>query len=165
MMGEVTALLSLGRAIEARLVAETLLQRCSEEIETLMLAAGACVEAGDPAAALAALDTARRVAPVRADVHKHIGDIARRLGDTEGAIAAYRNALSLDSQFAIVRYQLARVYMERKEWREAEQQLLAALDAVPTYGEATLTLAALRRDLARPDEALPLLIDLLQGDP
>ena len=165
MMGEATALLSLGRAIEARLVAESLLQRRPEEIETLMLAAGARADAGDPAAALAALDTARRVAPVRADVHKHIGDIARRLGDTEGAIAAYRNALSLDSQFAIVRYQLARVYMERKEWREAEQQLLAALDAVPTYGEATLTLATLRRDLGRSDEALPLLIDLLQGDP
>ncbi len=165
MMGEGTALLSLGRSIEARLVAESLLQRRPEEIETLMLAANARADAGDPAAALAALDTARRVAPVRADVHKHIGDIARRLGDSEGAIAAYKNALSLDSQFAIVRYQLARVYMERKELREAEQQLLAALDAVPTYGEATLTLAALRRDLGRPDEALPLLIDLLQGDP
>jgi cellulose synthase operon protein C len=165
MRGEATALLNLGRAIEARLVAESLLQRRAEDIESLMLAASARGEAGDPAAALAALDTARRVAPMRADVHKHIGDIARRLGDTEGAIAAYRNALSLDSHFAIVRYQLARVYIERKELREAEQQLLAALDAVPTYGEATLTLAGLRRDMGRADEALPLLIDLLQGDP
>ena len=165
MIGEATALLRLGRAIEARLVAESVLQKRPEDIETLMLAASARGEAGDPAAALAALDTARRVAPMRADVHKHIGDIARKLGDTEGAVAAYRNALSLDSQFAIVRFQLARVYIERKELRDAEQQLIAALDAVPTYGEATLALAALRRDMGRPDEALPLLIDLLQGDP
>lgn len=165
MMGEAQALLRLGRFIEARQVAESVLQRRPEAIEALMLAASARGEAGDPAAALSALDTARRVAPMRADVHKHIGDIARKLGDTEGAIAAYRNALSLDSQFAIVRYQLALVYLERKEMRDAEQQLLAALDAVPTYGEATLTLAALRRDLDRPAEALPLLIDLLQGDP
>ena len=165
MMGEATALLNLGRAIESRQVAESALQRRPEDIDTLMLAASARGEAGDPAAALSALDTARRVAPMRADVHKHIGDIARKLGDTEGAIAAYRNALSLDSQFAIVRYQLAKVYVERKELREAEQQLIAALDAVPTYGEATLTLATLRRDMGRPDEALPLLIDLLQGDP
>lgn len=165
MTGEATALLRLGRGIEARRVAESVLQRRSEDIEVLMLAASARGEAGDPAAALSALDTARRVAPMRADVHKHIGDIARKLGDTEGAIAAYRNALSLDSQFAIVRYQLAQLFIERKELREAEQQLIAALDAVPTYGEATLALAALRREVGRPDEALPLLIDLLQGDP
>jgi tetratricopeptide (TPR) repeat protein len=165
MSGEATALLRLGRSIEARLVAESVLTRMPQDIETLMLAAAARGEAGDPAAALAALDTARRVAPMRPDVHRHIGDIARKLGDTDGAIAAYRNALQLDGQFAVVRYQLARVYMERSEWREAEQELLAALDAVPTYAEATLTLATLRRDHGRADDALPLLIELLQGDP
>jgi tetratricopeptide (TPR) repeat protein len=165
MTGEATALLRLGRANEARRVAESVLHSTPEDIETLMLAASARGEAGDPAAALAALDTARRVAPMRADVHKHIGDIARKLGDGDGAIAAYRNALSLDARFAVVRYQLAQVLIERQLWREAEQELLDALDAVPTYGEATLTLAALRRQHARADEALPLLIDLLQRDP
>ena len=165
MSGEATALLRLGRAIEARRVAESVLQRQPEDIETLMLAASARGEAGDPAAALSALDTARSVAPNRADVHKHIGDIARKLGDTEGAVVAYRNALQLDGQYAVVRYQLARVFLDRREWREAEQQLLQALDAVPTYGEATLTLATLRREQGRADDALPLLIELLQGDP
>lgn len=165
MTGEANALLRLGRAIESRLVAESVLHRMPNDIETLMLAASARGDAGDPAAALAALDTARRVAPMRADVHRHIGDIARKLGDSEGAIAAYRNALSLDSHFAVVRYQLARVLMDRQEWRAAEQELLDALDAVPTYGEATLTLAGLRRQQGRPEEALPLMIDLLQRDP
>jgi len=165
MTGEATALLRLGRPIEARLVAESVLHRTPNDIETLMLAASARGEAGDPAAALAALDTARRVAPMRADVHKHIGDIASKLGDTEGAVAAYRNALSLDSQYAVVRYQLARVLIERREFRAAEQELLDALDAVPTYGEATLTLASLRRTQSRADEALPILIELLQRDP
>jgi superkiller protein 3 len=165
MTGEATALLRLGRAMEARLVAESVLHWRPNDIETLMLAAAARGEAGDPAAALTALDTARRVAPMRADVHKHIGDIARSLGDTEGAIKAYRNALSLDARYAVVRYELARVLIERREWREAEQELLDALDAVPTYAEATLTLASLRRQRTRPDEALPLLIELLQRDP
>jgi tetratricopeptide (TPR) repeat protein len=165
MTGEATALLRLGRATEARLVAESVLHRTPNDIETLMLAASARGEAGDPAAALAALDTARRVAPMRADVHKHIGDIARKLGDNDGAIAAYRNALSLDSQYAVVRYHLAHVLIDRQEFRLAEQELLEALDSVPTYGEATLRLAALRRQQSRPDEALPLLIDLLQRDP
>src|SRR5204863_8992646 len=84
---------------------------------------------------------------------------------SEGAVAAYRNALSLDSQYAVVRYQLALVLIERREFRAAEQELLLALDAVPTYGEATLTLASLRRTQSRANEALPLLIEPLQRDP
>jgi cytochrome c-type biogenesis protein CcmH/NrfG len=42
---------------------------------------------------------------------------------------------------------------------------MAALDAVPTYAEATLELAKLRRMSGRADASLPLLIDLLQRDP
>jgi tetratricopeptide (TPR) repeat protein len=165
MIGEANALLRLGRANDARLVAEAVLQRTPESIDSLMLAAAARGEAGDPAAALAALETARRVAPKRADVHKHIGDIARKLKDNEGAIAAFRSALALDPQYAVVRFQLARLLTERQQYREAEQELLAALDAVPTYGEATLALAGLLRHLRRPGEALPLLVELLQRDP
>jgi tetratricopeptide (TPR) repeat protein len=165
MTGEAHALLRLGRAIEARLVAESVLSRSPSDIDILMLAASARGEAGDPAAALSALDTARRVAPMRADVHKHIGDIARKLGDSEGSIAAYRNALSLDGQYAVVRFELARVLVERKAFREAEQELLDAIEAVPTYAEATLMLAKLRREQGRPGDAIPLLIDLLERDP
>ena len=165
MIGEAMALLRLGRPTEARLVAESALHRAPNDIDALMLAAAARGEAGDPAAALAALDTARRVAPMRADVHKHIGDIARKLGDFEGAISAYRDALILDGQYAVVRFQLASVLFDRKEFKESERELLFALDAVPTYGEATLKLAALRRHVGRPDDALPLLVDLLQRDP
>ena len=164
MTGEATALLRLGRPIEARLVAESVLHRAPEDIDTLMLAAAARGEAGDPAAALAALDTARRVAPMRADVHKHIGDIARKLGDSEGAIVAYRNALTLDPLYAIVRFELARVLIDRGMHREAEQELTEALEAVPTYAEATLRLATLRREMGRSAEALPLLVELLERD-
>jgi tetratricopeptide (TPR) repeat protein len=49
--------------------------------------------------------------------------------------------------------------------KDAEQELAAALEAVPTYAEATLELAALRRQVGRAGEGLPLLIDLLQRDP
>ncbi|HEX7938633.1 MAG TPA: tetratricopeptide repeat protein, partial [Gemmatimonadaceae bacterium] len=40
-----------------------------------------------------------------------------------------------------------------------------ALDAVPTYAEATLALSRLLRRVGRPDDSLPLLIGLLQRDP
>jgi tetratricopeptide (TPR) repeat protein len=165
LIGEAWSLVRLGRAAEARPVAEELLARAPDDIEILMLAATARSDAGDPAAALAALETARRVAPMRADVQQKIGDIARSLGDYEGAITAYRHALSLDTDFAVVRYQLAKLLAAKGAVKEAEHELVAALDAVPTYAEATLELGALRRQVGRAADALPLLIDLLQRDP
>ncbi|HEY4058526.1 MAG TPA: tetratricopeptide repeat protein, partial [Kofleriaceae bacterium] len=165
LIGEAWSLVRLGRGVEARPLADELLAREAEDIEVLMLAATARSDAGDPAAALAALETARRVAPVRAEVQQKIGDIARSLGDFEGAIAAYQHALTLDQDFAVVRYQLARLLAAKGALKEAEQELIAALDAVPTYAEATLELAALRRQVGRAGDALPLLIDLLQRDP
>jgi tetratricopeptide (TPR) repeat protein len=165
LLGEAWSLIRLARAAEARPVAEALLAREPENIEALMLAATARAEAGDPASALAALEVARRVAPMRAEVQQKIGAIASSLGDFEGAIAAYRHALQLDQDFAVVRYELARLLVGKGEIREAEIELVAALDAVPTYAEATLELAGLRRRVGRAGEALPLLIEQLHRDP
>src|SRR6185503_6793278 len=159
MLGEAWSLVRLGRATEARPLAEELATREPNDIDVLMLCATVRSEAGDPAGALAALETARRVAPVRADVHQKIGDIARSLGDLEGAIAAYRHALELDHDFAVVRYQLALLLATKGLVKEAEHELTAALDTVPTYAEATLALAGLRRQVGRAADALPLLIE------
>jgi tetratricopeptide (TPR) repeat protein len=163
--GEAQTLLMLGRGAEARDVAELLLVGAGpDDADALMLAASCRFEAGDPAAALEALDAARRAAPGRADVLRWIGNITRSLGDIEGAIAAYRHALSLDADFAVVRFDLARLLMQREAWKDAETELLAALDAVPTYTEATLELATLRRRTGRPADAVNILVELLQRE-
>jgi tetratricopeptide (TPR) repeat protein len=164
-IGEATALLAMGRGGEARPIAEALLAAGPPQIEVLMLVAAARGDTGDPAAALQALEQARRLAPLRADVHQRTGDISASLGDFDGAIAAYRHALELDGDFAVVRYQLARLLRAKGHLREAEQELEAALDAVPTYAEATLELSSMRRAAGRADEALDLLIALLERDP
>ena len=164
-LGEAASLLRLGRATEARPLAEAALASAPEDIDRLMLAATARAETGDPAAALNALDVARRVAPMRPDVHHKIADIAQSLGDFEGAIASYRHALALDADLAIVRLRLARLLAQKGMTREAESELLAALDTVPTYADATLELAVLRRTAGRPSDALALLVDLLGRDP
>src|SRR6185437_14967014 len=160
--GEAWSLVRLGRPAEARPLAVALVAERSEDVDGLMLLATACAESGDPAPALSTLEAARRVEPMRAEIHQKIGDITRSLGDNEGAIAAYRHALELDQDFAVVRFQLALLLQGKGQQREAEAELVAALDAVPTYAEAALELAMLRRRLNRPAESVPLLIDLLQ---
>jgi tetratricopeptide (TPR) repeat protein len=164
-IGEASSLVHLGRAAEARPLVVRLSKRRPDDVDLLMLLATACADSGDPAAALSALETARRVEPMRADIHQRIGDIAESLGETDGAISAYRHALQLDQDFAVVRFQLARLLQSKGHNRDAEQELVAALDAVPTYAEATLELATLRRRLGRPADALTLLVDLLHRDP
>ncbi|HXT47588.1 MAG TPA: tetratricopeptide repeat protein [Gemmatimonadaceae bacterium] len=163
--GETRALLALDRVVEARATAETLLTVDGSGVEVLLLTAAARARAGDPGAARELLRSARRLAPARADVLKEFGDVARAAGDIDGAIAAYRNALDLDRDFAVVHYELARLLAERGEPAKAEESLLAALEAVPTYVEAMLALASVRRRFGRVDAALPPLVELLRRDP
>lgn len=163
--GEAQALLMLGRGAEARDAADQLLAVAPNDVDAMLLAASCRFDAGDPAAALAVLENARRLAPARADVLRWIGNIARSMGDLEGAIASYRHALELDGDFAAVRFDLARLLVQRQAFDEAESHLLAALDSVPTYTEAILELSALRRLAGRQKDAVALLVDLLQRDP
>jgi len=164
-IGQIRSLLHLGRASEARPSAERLLADEPRDCDVILLTATACAESGDPAEALSLLDTARRVGPMRPDVRSKIGDIARSLGDHDGAITAYRDALQLDSDLAVVRYHLAQLLQEKGQNREAEAELAAAIDTVPTYADAILELATLRRRLGYAEDAVSLLVDLLQRDP
>jgi len=163
--GQVQALLALGRGAEAGAVAEGLGTIAPDDPDALLLLATARFEAGDAEAALRALDHARSVAPQRADVLRGIGNITRALGDLDAAIAAYRHALVLDEDFAAVRYDLAQLLTQRGLFSEAEQELSLALDAVPTYADATLALAGVYRATSRPREALVLLVEFLERDP
>ncbi len=163
--GETRALLALDRVVEARVTAEALLNVDGGSVEGLLLTAAARARAGDPSAARELLRSARRLAPARADVLKEFGDVARAAGDVDGAIAAYRNALDLDRDFAVVHYELAQLLAGRGEPAKAEESLLAALEAVPTYVEAMLALASVRRRFGRVEAALSPLVELLRRDP
>ena len=163
--GRTQALLMLGRGAEAGEVAEWLMAGAPDDPDALLLVATARFESGDADRALEALDHARRVAPHRADVLRGIGNITRALGNLDAAIAAYRHALTLDSDFAAVRYDLARLLMQRGAFDEAEKELEAALESVPTYADATLALAGVYRGSHRPREALLLVVEFLERDP
>jgi tetratricopeptide (TPR) repeat protein len=164
MSGEARALLELGRAHDARAVAERVYERATNDVAALMLVAAAREASGELAGARAAFEKASDLAPTRRDVHKAIGDVARKLGDTGAAIAAYRDALALDGGFAAVRRELAHVYANRGDLEGAETELLAALDAVPSYSDAVVQLARVRNRRGRPADALAVLIELLERD-
>jgi tetratricopeptide (TPR) repeat protein len=163
--GETQALLMLGRGSDAAVPAALLLEVLPQDVDALLLVSTARFESGDAEGALEVLDRARRADPSRAEVLRGIGNVTKALGNLDAAIAAYRHALSLDGDFAAVRYDLAQLLTQRGDFAQAEQELLAALDAVPTYADATLALAALHRVRERPDAALLLLVEFLERDP
>src|SRR5207249_2406783 len=104
LLGEVKALLALGgaRVEEARALAEQLLALTPDDVEALVAVAKGRAAAGDAAGALTALQQAQTRAPARADLHKLQGDVALKVGDKRGALAAYRAALELDRGYVQV---------------------------------------------------------------
>lgn len=162
--GETQALLMLGRGSDAAVPAARLLEVLPQDVDALLLVATARFESGDPEAALEVLDRARRADPGRAEVLRGIGNVLKAMGNVDAAISSYRHALAIDGDFAAVRYDLAQLLITRGDFSEAERELLLALDAVPTYADATLALAGLHRRLEAPDKALRLLIEFLERD-
>ena len=163
--GEVRAFVLLGRGAQAIELAEALAVVAAQDVDALLLVARARSDAGASERALEALDTARKLAPARADVLKAVGDVARMMGDQVRAIDAYRQAVSLDAGFVAARLELATLYSASGAIEDAEVELVAALAAHPNSVEAALQLAALRRSERRAPDTIDLLVGVLQRDP
>ena len=166
-LGEVKALFALGgpRAEEARGLAEELLELTPDNVDALVAAAKGRAAGGDAAGALTALQQAQTRAPGRADLHKLQGDIAVKVGDKAGALAAYRSALQLDRGYVQVWLDLGRVHEEKEELSEARKAYERALDALPTFHEAALALADLLRRSGHVRAAIVRLAEMLEQDP
>ena len=61
--------------------------------------------------------------------------------------------------------ELGKVEEERRNWTAARAAYEHALDLLPTYGAAALSLADLLRRTEGPGAAIPVLVRLLQADP
>src|SRR5437773_2236852 len=167
LLGEVKALLALGgaRAEEARALAEQLLALTPDDVEALVAVAKGRAAAGDAAGALTAVQPAQTRAPARADLHKLQGDVALKVGDKRGALAAYRAALELDHGYVQVWLDLGRLQEDKEAWAEAEEAYEHALEALPTFNEAALALADLLRRSGRTRAAVVRLAEMLEQDP
>ncbi len=166
-LGEVKALFALGgtRAEEAGALAEALLALAPDHVDALVAVARGRAAGGDAAGALTALHQAQTRAPGRADLHKLQGDVARKVGDRQGALAAYQAALQLDGGYVQVWVDLGRVHEEKEEWNDAQRAYERALDALPTFHEAALALADLLRRVGRVRQAVVRLAEMLEQDP
>ena len=163
--GEVRALLALRRSAEAAGPADELLDRSPADVDALLLAAEVRRENDRIEAAREALQAARRLAPMRADVVHAAGRLARYDGDDDAAIAAFRDALTLERHLAAVRVELAELLAARGDAEDAERELEVAVQDEPGNDAPTLALARLRRDRGRAEDSIPLLAAFLTGDP
>jgi len=167
LLGEVKALFALGgaRAQEAHGLAEQLLALTPDDVEALVAVAKGRAVAGDAAGALTVLQQAQTRAPARADLRKLQGDVALKIGDKSGALAAYRAALELDRGYVQVWLDLGRLHEAKEEWADAQAAYERALDTLPTFNEAALALADLLRRSGRPRAAVTRLAEMLEQDP
>jgi tetratricopeptide (TPR) repeat protein len=163
--GEVRALLALERFTEARPLAEALLAVAPDDADTALQVAEARGGTGDLAGAVEVLRRAEERAPARADIRKLLGDVARKVGDTELARSAYQAALELDPGYVEVWLETGRLAELREDIREAERAYRAALERLPSFAEAAHALAALYANHERLSDALGLLIATLDRDP
>jgi tetratricopeptide (TPR) repeat protein len=84
---------------------------------------------------------------------------------TRNAERSFRAALAEDPDRANLRVSLAALLREDGRMVDAEQELIRALESVPTYTAAAQALAELREDLGRPSDAMQALVRPLRSDP
>lgn len=163
--GELRALVTLRRFRDARESAMAVEATPNATSEALLLAATVYAECDAIDAATRLRDRVRASATLSPESLQRLGDLARAMGDTAGAIDAYADAVQADAGLAAVRVQLAALLRGEGRHEEGEQQLVAALETVPTFADAALALAGLRRELGRPAESIDVLIPILEGNP
>jgi tetratricopeptide (TPR) repeat protein len=164
-LGEIQALLALGRAQDAGQLAEELGSRVPRDVDVLVARARVRLAVSDAIGALECIKKAQTLAPGRPDLFHLKAQASVRLGDRSAALAAFNAALELDSSLVRVWYELGLMEEERHNWVAARSAYERSLDLLPTYGIAALALADLLRRTDSPRAAIPVLVRVLEADP
>ena len=165
MLGEIRALLALGRGAEAAASAESLLERAPEDVEVLVAVSRCRLAGGTLPGALDLLKHAQTLAPGRPDLLQLQAQVSAQLGDRDAAVDAYQAALQLDPNMAQVWFELGELEGSRENWVAARLAYERALDLLPTFMEAALALADLVRRVETPGAAVSILVDVLTTEP
>lgn len=165
LLGEVRALLALGRAAEAVALTDDLGRDDPNDVEALVARARVWLALGEPAEALDSVRAAQALAPDRADLFHLQARVATRVGDQTAALDAFRRALELDESLVQVWFDLGQLRERRGEWDEARAAYERTLDLLPTFVDAALALADLLFRLGAARGAVDVLATTLFTDP
>lgn len=69
----------------------------------------------------------------------------RKAGNIDGAISEFRKALVFHPEDEGLYYNIARAYLERKEWQDAEDAILQGLDINPDFTEGKALLSFVQK--------------------
>jgi tetratricopeptide (TPR) repeat protein len=164
-LGEIRALMALGRPSEAAPLADELSSRLPKDPAVLSARARVRLGLGDAIGALDCIREAQALTPGQADLFHMEAQASARLGDRAAALEAFNAALRLDPSLVRVWCELGALEEERRNWAAARAAYEHALDLLPTYGSAALALADLIRRTEAPRAAIPVLVKLLEADP
>lgn len=103
--------------------------------------------------AAGALRQATAMMPDYVDAYNMLGQAYQKLGKSSDAIKAYSNSLKLDNTQSEVHLTLANLYVDQKNYTEAQKSLKAAINADPTDPVPHYTLGLLLQQQGNAQQA------------
>jgi tetratricopeptide (TPR) repeat protein len=163
--GAARCFLELNRMNEAVEAAQRLTAMAPNDSGALRLLGRALARVSDYQRAIMVLEQARAAEGGEASLLAELGSAYLGAGRLADAEAALREAVSRD-EFAIsARVMLGRILATANKRSEAANEFRAALDFLPSHGEAAFALADLERAEGNLRNAIVVLADLLTVDP
>jgi tetratricopeptide (TPR) repeat protein len=165
LLGEIRSLAALDRGAEAVELAARLERLRPRDPEALVACARAHLAVDDERSALRLVRHALEVAPGRPELYQLQATIASRMGDTDAALEACQLALRIDAGLVQVWRELGGLEETRENWTAARAAYERALQLLPTYSPAQLSLGDLLRRTESPRVAVSFLVPVLETDP
>ena len=165
LLGSARSNLLLGRISEARLSAEKLAHHWPYDAEPLSVLGQVLSAAGYHDQAVEVFERASAISPEDASILTDLGRARLGAMDLAGGEKSLRGAIALDPFAVAARATLGRLLADSGRTDEAVVELQEALDLLPGYGEAAMSLAELEWRRGHPTAAMHTLVDLLTVDP
>jgi tetratricopeptide (TPR) repeat protein len=118
------------------------------EHEILVLKAKEFIDSGAFAKAKAILGEDQEMNYLILQLCNTKGIAYRKAGNINDAIAEFRKALVFHPEDEGLYYNIARAYLERKEWQDAEEAILQGLEINPEFAEGKALLSFVRKQHA-----------------
>lgn len=112
------------------------------------------IERGDYSVALEMIGDNDELLELIVSIYNEKGIEARKAGQYDMAIAEYRKIVSLCPEDEGLYYNLARVYIEKKEWNSAEETIEESLNVNADFTLGQKLLAYIQTNKPRKEEAI-----------